>query len=124
MNAQIKEWVAKADGDCASALREYRARKQPNYDSACFHAQQCIEKYLKAVLIKKRIAFSKIHDLEVLLNLCLTAYPLWEPMREEMQLLTQYAIQFRYPGESADKAEARQAVEAMKRLLAEIRLVL
>jgi HEPN domain-containing protein len=124
MNAQIKEWVAKADGDFASALREYRARKQPNYDSACFHAQQCIEKYLKAVLIKKRIAFPKIHDLEVLLDLCLAAYPLWEPMREDMQLLTQYAVQFRYPGESADKAEARQAVEAMKKLLADIRRVL
>jgi HEPN domain-containing protein len=124
MNAQIKEWVAKADGDYVSALRDYRARKQPNYDSACFHAQQCIEKYLKAVLIKKRIAFSKVHDLEVLLDLCLPAYPLWEPMREEMQLLTQYAVQFRYPGESADKEEARQAVAAMKRILADIQLAL
>jgi len=65
-------------------------------------------------LVKKRISFSKIHDLEVLLDLCLPAYPLWEPMREEMQLLTQYAVQFRYPGESADKEEARQAVAAMK----------
>jgi HEPN domain-containing protein len=124
MNAQIKEWVAKADGDCVSALREYRARKQPNYDSACFHAQQCIEKYLKAVLIKKRITFAKVHDLEVLLDLCLPAYPLWEPMREEMQLLTQYAVQFRYPGESADKEEARQAIAAMKRVLADIQRAL
>ena len=124
MNAQIKEWIAKAEGDCASALREYRARKQPNYDSACFHAQQCIEKYLKAVLIKKRIPFSKIHDLEVLLDLCLAVYPLWEPMRNDMQLLTQYAVQFRYPGESADKEEARQAIEAMKRSLENIQQVL
>jgi HEPN domain-containing protein len=124
MNAQIKEWIEKADGDFASALREYRARNHPNYDSACFHAQQCIEKYLKAVLIKKRISFSKIHDLEVLLDLCLSAYPLWEPMREDMQLLTQYAVQFRYPGESADEEEARQAVAAMKRSLAEIQRVL
>jgi HEPN domain-containing protein len=124
MNAQIKEWVKKADGDFVSALREYRARNHPNYDSACFHAQQCIEKYLKAVLIKKRIPFSKIHDLEVLLDLCLPAYPLWEPMREDMQLLTQYAVQFRYPGESADKEEARLAVAAMKRSLADIQRVL
>lgn len=122
MNAQLKEWVAKADGDYASALREVRARKQPNYDSACFHAQQCIEKYLKAVLIKKRLPFSKVHDLEVLLDLCLSSYPLWEPMREDMQLLTQYAVQFRYPGESADKKEALQAVEAMKRVLVDIQL--
>jgi HEPN domain-containing protein len=124
MNVQVKEWVSKADGDSASALREYRARNHPNYDSACFHAQQCIEKYLKAVLVKNRISFSKIHDLEVLLDLCLPAYPLWEPMQEDMQLLTQYAVQFRYPGESADKEEARQAVAAMKRSLADIQRVL
>ncbi len=124
MNVQVKEWLVKADGDYASALREVRARNHPNYDSACFHAQQCIEKYLKAVLIKKRMPFSKVHDLEVLLDLCLAAYPLWEPMRDDMQLLTQYAVQFRYPGESADKEEALQAVEAMKLLLADIRLAL
>ena len=124
MNAQIKEWIAKAEGDCASAMREYRARNYPNYDSACFHAQQCLEKYLKAVLIKNRIPFSKVHDLEVLLDLCLAVYPLWEPMRNDMQLLTQYAVQFRYPGESADKEDARQAVSAMKSSLADIRQVL
>jgi HEPN domain-containing protein len=124
MNRQIKEWTAKADGDFASALREYRARKNPNYDSACFHAQQCVEKYLKAVLIKRRISFSKVHDLEILLDRCLAAYPLWEPMRDDMQLLTQYAVQFRYPGESADREDARKAVASMKRSLEDIRRAL
>lgn len=124
MNAQVKEWVNKAEGDHASAMREIRARKQPNYDSACFHAQQCIEKYLKAVLVKNSIPFSKMHDLEVLLDLCLSLFPLWEPMRDDMQLLTQYAVHFRYPGESADKKEARQAVAAMNRTRDEIAQVL
>ena len=124
MNVQVKEWIAKADGDFTSALREYRARKNPNYDSACFHAQQCIEKYLKAVLIKNRVPFSKGHDLEILLDRCLAVYPLWEPLRDDMQLLTQYAVQFRYPGESADKEDACKAVAAMKRSLADIRRAL
>lgn len=93
MNAQIKEWVTKAEGDHASAMREVRARKLPNYDAACFHAQQCIEKYLKAILVKNNTPFSKVHDLEVLL--CLPLHPLWEPMRDDMQLLTQYAVHFR-----------------------------
>jgi HEPN domain-containing protein len=44
------EWVIKAEGDWASAQREVRARKHRNHDSACFHAQQCVEKYLKAWL--------------------------------------------------------------------------
>ena len=34
------EWVAKAEGDWNTAQREYRARQRPNYDAACFHAQQ------------------------------------------------------------------------------------
>ena len=38
MNAITHEWVEKADADFISAGREYRARKQPNYDAACFHS--------------------------------------------------------------------------------------
>ncbi len=101
MNDLLREWIEKAEGDNVTSLREYRARKTPNYDAACFHAQQCIEKYLKAVLQQNGIPFSKNHDLELLMDQCLPVYPLWEPMREDMQLLTQYAVLFRYPGETA-----------------------
>lgn len=115
MNAPADEWIAKAEGDAASAMRELRARTRPNYDAACFHAQQCIEKYLKAVLIHHAVPFPKVHDLETLLDLCSPIHPLWDTMRSDLQLLTQYAVQFRYPGESADKDDARQAIAAMKR---------
>ena len=124
MNALVKEWVTKAEGDCTTALREYRARRSPNYDAACFHAQQCIEKYLKAVLQRHGIPFQKIHDLEVLLQACLEKYPLWQSMQDNLELLTQYAIHFRYPGESADKAEARLAIDAMQSCRYEIRVAL
>src|SRR5205807_1800981 len=50
MNPITREWVDKAEGDFASAQRELRARKSPNFDAACFHCHQCIEKYLKARL--------------------------------------------------------------------------
>lgn len=49
MNELTKEWINKAEGDFVSALRDYRARKSPNFDAAGFHAQQCIEKYMKAL---------------------------------------------------------------------------
>ena len=116
-----QEWIAKAEGDWTTALREYRARKVPNFDAACFHAQQCVEKYLKAVLIQNKVPFQRIHDLEVLLDSCLAAYPLWESMRPDAQLLTQYAVQFRYPGESAERQEAKEAIQSMKRCIAEIK---
>ena len=46
MQPATSEWIAKAEGDFTTALREHRARKSPNYDAACFHAQQCAEKHL------------------------------------------------------------------------------
>ncbi len=62
------EWVSKAEGDFAILERECRARKNPSYDGACFHAQQCAEKYLKARLCEAGISFGKIHDLVALLQ--------------------------------------------------------
>jgi HEPN domain-containing protein len=44
MHGLVNEWLGKADGDYHTAERELRACKHPNYDSACFHAQQCAEK--------------------------------------------------------------------------------
>ena len=120
MNEISKEWVDKAEGDYHTALREYRARKFPNYDAACFHAQQCIEKLLKGELLAIGIPFPKIHDLEILLNLILKKHPLLETIRTDTQLLTQYAVQFRYPGENADKQEASEAISAMQRCVVEL----
>lgn len=50
MKPAVAEWVSKAEGDFLTGGRELRARKSPNYDAVCFHAQQCAEKYPKAVL--------------------------------------------------------------------------
>ncbi len=49
MNEMTKEWVEKAEADYHTALREYRARKHPNYDAVGFHAQQAM-KTLKPLL--------------------------------------------------------------------------
>ena len=63
MNEIVREWIKKAEGDYNTALREYRVRKNPNYDAAGFHAQQSIEKYLKAILQMHNIPFGKIEIL-------------------------------------------------------------
>ena len=69
MNEVVREWCDKAEGDYFSALREYRARKHANHDAACFHAQQCIEKYFKGVLQLADTHFDRTHDLTVLNDL-------------------------------------------------------
>ena len=55
MKPMTSEWAAKAEGDFAMLERESRARKSPDYDGVCFHAQQCAEKYLKARLCEAGI---------------------------------------------------------------------
>jgi len=69
MNPLTLEWVEKAEGDLHVAGRELRTRKMPNYDAVCFHAQQCAEKYLKAILQEYDQRIPKIHHLAELLTL-------------------------------------------------------
>jgi len=121
MNAVVREWIEKAEEDYAVALREHRVRKLPSHGAVCFHAQQCIEKYLKAVLTQRGIAFAKIHDLAMLLTPCLGAFPLWQALIGDMKRLSNHAVRFRYPGESADKSDAATAVRIMKACRREIR---
>ncbi|OHB75831.1 MAG: DNA-binding protein [Planctomycetes bacterium RBG_16_64_10] len=110
MQCLTVEWVAKAEGDWNSALRELRARKAPNYDAACFHAQQCAEKYLKARLQEAGIAFGKTHNLVALLKIVLPIEPTWDDLRTALQVLTEFAVEVGYPGTMADKSMAREAV--------------
>ena len=115
------EWVKKAEGDWNSAQREVRARRQPNHDAACFHAQQCVEKYLKAWLQEAGIAFGKIHDLTKLLSLALPTQPAWVALRADLMVLTDFAVEYRYPGNSATKTEAQDAVKRCRKVRSVIR---
>ena len=103
------EWIAKAEGDFAMVQRESRARKNPSFDGICFHAQQCAEKYLKARLAEADIPVAKVHDLVSLLDKALPTEPLWESFRESLAYLSDFAVAFRYPGESADRKSAVDA---------------
>jgi HEPN domain-containing protein len=116
MQPLTQEWLNKAEGDFATAQRELRARKTPNYDAACFHSQQCVEKYLKARLQEAVIPFGKTHNLVVLLDLLLPLEPNWKLLRPELQALTLFAVEIRYPGTSADKVTAREMVKICREI--------
>ncbi|MGB8507111.1 MAG: HEPN domain-containing protein [Pyrinomonadaceae bacterium] len=112
MNPITIEWVSKAEGDFATSQRELKVQADPNYDAGCFHAQQCAEKYLKARLQESGIAFGKTHDLSMLLDMTLTIEPTWDILlRTDLQTLSAFAVAYRYPGDSADETEAREAVQ-------------
>lgn len=111
MKRLVREWIEKASADLRTAEREYRARNFPNYDAVCFHAQQCIEKLLKARLQAADVKFAKTHSLVSLLEQIIPIEPFWEIERPDLHRVTAYAVSVRYPGECADK---EQALEALK----------
>lgn len=116
MNGIVKEWVAKAHADFALAGREMRAGRRRSNDGIYFHAQQCIEKLMKAVLTDKGVVPPKTHDLVVLSTELAVHAPLWSWDNAQLRFLTQGAVQFRYPGSTATGADARQAMNYARRL--------
>ncbi len=111
MPPEIAGWIAKAEADWATAQREFRVRRRTNFDAVCFHAQQCVEKYLKARLIAAAIQFPKTHDLVALLALVQEVEPFWQPWKAPLAKLTHYAVTVRYPGESADRSDAAETLK-------------
>jgi len=116
MNETVKEWIAKAEADFATASRELRAEGKLNYDAVCFHAQQCIEKLMKGFLIHFGAVPPKSHDLVQLSQLVSQASPKWSWPLNELRFLTRAAVDFRYPGESADREEAQGALDIASRM--------
>ncbi len=121
MNLETAEWVNKAEGDFATAGRELRVRKAPNYDAVCFHAQQCAEKYLKAVLQENEKHIPKIHSLIELMLLCEEMDSSFEMLRADLVVMERYSVGIRYPGEFAEKSDAQSAYAAAKTTRAFIR---
>ena len=81
------------------------------YNAICFHAPQCAEKYFKSQLQEESVPIPKTHHLGSLLDLLLAAHPLWSTLRSALDSLTTYAVDFRHPGDAADKNEADAAVK-------------
>lgn len=116
-----QEWRRKAEADRAAAkwaLREARRRKD-QAEIACFHAEQCAEKYLKALLAQNRESVPRTHDLWGLAKkLERFGFPA-SSLETQLRRLNLYAVEIRYPGASATLAEAAGAVESMERVARE-----
>jgi len=123
--AVVGEWVAKAENDLKAAVYMLEMDDECPADTVGFHAQQCVEKYLKAFLVLKETDFQKIHDIEKILAL----FPddVRVPLSvEEQRTLTNYATVTRYPGdyEPVTLSEAKRAVRTARRVRRQIRKVL
>ena len=81
-------------------------------DAVCFHAQQAVEKSLKALLALKDIEYPRRHDLGELLSLAKNYWPEVARFEDRIVDLTPYAVLVRYDAEF--EPSMQQALEALK----------
>jgi len=124
-NDVTSAWLQHARSDLQLARVALRARDVLP-EGACFHAQQCAEKALKALLLQREIPFPRTHSIEVLLDLLKTDGINIPNGVDEAFALSEYAIQTRYPGEwePVTKKEARRAIEQAGLVLAWVETLL
>ena len=121
----VREWVQKAENDLKNAVNTLKMGGDCPTDTVCFHAQQCVEKYLKAFLVSRDIDFPRTHDIGNLVDLMPRNFRIRLSV-EEQQRLTAYATTMRYPDEyePLSLAQARKAVAIARRVRGELRAIL
>ena len=123
MNAPIhseevaKQWVEKAEEDFRNAEYTLTMPKNCPYSTVCFHCQQCVEKYIKALLVLHEVEFPRIHDIGELIRLLPENMPL-SLTDEEQERLSDYAVMVRYPMEvePITESDAKSALLITKRV--------
>ena len=117
----VSGWIRKAESDLTNVQLCIDAGQA--LDTACFHAQQAAEKYLKAYLCAYRIEFPFIHNLEKLIELCEQQNPEFNGIKSVGQSLTPFAVELRYDTEFwpsiGDAQQAMEAATAIKLFIAE-----
>lgn len=113
----VRQWVEHAEHDLINARHTLTLGEDCPFDTVCFHAQQCAEKYLKALLTYTSVPFPKIHDLTEIIALVPPGL-LSEVESFDLEELTPYAVETRYAGFRDDfsREEAEEAVENAERV--------
>lgn len=114
-----RDWLRHAESDLHLARL---GKDDPDVlrHQLAFHAQQAAEKAIKAVLIERALRFPRTHDLEALTELVKLAKLPWPFGTDEIEALTPYAVEIRYPGGFAEvtKQELEGAIAAAERVIA------
>ncbi len=88
-----------------------------------FHAQQAVEKLLKALLASLRVNYPRTHRLTELVDVAVAAGLRLPEELDELRCLTPFAVEFRYdalpeePEAPLDKAVTRQRIGQLRALV-------
>ena len=112
---EINDWLKKADDDLLAA-NQLNSQQLILTSIICFHCQQAIEKYLKAYLLSHNFDVSKTHNIELLSKKASDFNN--EFNKFDFGNLTDFAVQFRYPGEDIlpDKEEIKYYIDLCENL--------
>jgi len=105
------EWLIHARSDLK--LAKLGIAQDVLREQICFHAQQAVEKSLKAVLLHFKVDFPLTHDLEELLDTLKIAGISIPSNLNEIGVLTPYAVETRYPGYWGEISES-EVIEALE----------
>jgi HEPN domain-containing protein len=109
----LQAWIEHAEDDFSISGKLLRGTK-PSVYGTCFHAQQCAEKYMKAMLVFKDQAFPMTHDLLIINNLLLQAGIFIGIPEDTLDTLSAYAVATRYPGARPTIDDAKDAIQIAK----------
>lgn len=115
----VKGWFLKGDSDLKNV--KVCLSTDQCLDTACFHAQQAAEKYIKAYIISCDLDFPLTHKLENLIDICVGQDASFSALYDKANLLTPYAVMSRYdqdfwPGVETVK-EALEAAESIREFI-------
>jgi HEPN domain-containing protein len=94
-NDYLKNWIFRANEDIAVIENLFKSGPELFASPICYHAQQSVEKFLKAYLVFHNIDFPKTHDLDFLLSECKKIDP--KVFDIELGSLTDFGVSIRYP---------------------------
>jgi len=116
---EVQQWLLKAEHDLQTA-RLLLNNDEPIRDTGVYHCQQVAEKLLKGFLTYCEVPFSKTHDLTILTEACRVIDPSFGGFSDAADILTPYAIVFRYPGDVLEPSEedAQEALEFAEKFFA------
>ena len=114
----VRKWILKAESDLKIAKDEL-ITQDPATDAICFHAQQVVEKYLKAFLIFNNREIKKSHNIAEIIKQCTEIDPEFNQLLDwGADELTDYAVSVRYGGDFyfPSEKEASEAVELAEKI--------
>jgi len=124
MNASesnFRAWLAKASNDLLNVENNLQADRVP-WDTVCFHAQQAVEKTLKAFLVYHGRTPKKTHDLVALLAESVDIDASLVGLQSDCRRLTVFAVGSRYPDDLfvPEEADGKDMARTAKEICAEV----